>query len=503
MTEPGRDHAKDRLEPTIVPVRRPLADASRDESSAGPRLGPRLVLGATSVLLVAGLLVVFVYLPASVEDQAPETTPVAEVPALPEAQIPVLSEAEIAALREQAETLLAALLEQQQALVLRSAQSWGDTTWSAYERAAELGDDAFLAEDFAEAVSQYQTALDTGEALFARSEDIVAEALAAGAAALDSGDAALAASQYGLVLEIDATHAQAQRGLARAEALPAVLEAMRRGAQRQDDGELEQARAAYREAVGIDADFVSARRALEAVNALIAEREFEQIIAAGFAAIQERRFARAAESFTAALALRPQSEAARDGLVEAEQGLELDAIAMAEVRAVAFERRELWDNAIERYREALATDPTLAFAIEGLKRSQYRADLDAKLVSMLDRPRRLLTEAGFADAELVLAEAEAVREPGPKLDSQIADLKQLMALAATPISVTLLSDNETEVILYRVGELGSFASKEVELKPGDYTALGRRDGFREVRENFSVLPGADNGPVTVICVEPI
>lgn len=278
---------------------------------------------------------------------------------------------------------------------------------------------------------------------------------------------------------------------------------MRRGAAHEEAGEYEQAAAAYREVLGIDPDFVAARTALASINRRVADTRFERLITEGYAAIDDRQFALAAEQFTAALAVRPDSETARDGLEQAEQGLELDAIAMAEIRGMAFERRERWDQAIERYREALSTDPTLAFAIEGLERSQRRADLDAKLKALLDQPRLLLTEAVLQDAQRVLGEARAIAEPGPTLSAQIDQLDQLIALASKPISITLISDNATEVTLYRVGELGSFASKTVDLKPGSYTAVGQRRGYRDVRQNFTVLPGADNGPVSIVCMEPI
>jgi len=503
MSEPGKDNSRDRLEPTIVPVRRPVGDDSDRLARVGGGLGRRLLIAAATLLVLVGLLAVFVYLPARMERPAPPAATVAAAPAEPVVETPVLSAAEVAALTEQAENLLAELLEQQQALAARSAASWGDTTWSTYENAARLGDDAFLDEDLTEAVSQYQTALDIGEALLARSEDIVAEALAAADLALASGDAELAESQYRLVLAIDPDNAGALAGLDRAAVLPDVIAAMRRGDQSDERGELEQAAAAYREALAIDGAYTAARRALEDVNRRIASARFESLITAGYAAMDERRYELAAEQFNAALALRPGSRTALDGLAEAEQGLELDAIAMAEIRGMAFERRERWNDAIARYQEALATDPTLAFAIEGLERSQERADLDVKLEALLARPRLLLTEAGLQDARLVLDEALAIPEPGPRLSAQTERLDRLIEAALTPISVTLISDNATEVTVYRVGELGTFDSKEIDLKPGSYTAVGQRRGYRDVRENFTVLPGADNGPVTVICMEPI
>jgi hypothetical protein len=61
----------------------------------------------------------------------------------------------------------------------------------------------------------------------------------------------------------------------------------------------------------------------------------------------------------------------------------------------------------------------------------------------------------------------------------------------------------TEVTVYRLGDLGTFTQKEVALRPGDYIAVGRRRGFRDVRENFSVLPGVSTTPVEIVCTEPI
>ncbi|HUF71694.1 MAG TPA: hypothetical protein VMR74_02225, partial [Gammaproteobacteria bacterium] len=188
---------------------------------------------------------------------------------------------------------------------------------------------------------------------------------------------------------------------------------------------------------------------------------------------------------------------------QAEQGSLMNSIMMAEVRAMAFERRELWDEAIARYREALATDPTLEFAIEGIERAQRRADLEAKVEALIETPGRLLNDEGRADANLVLEEALAIEDPGPMHTALTERLAGLIEVASTPVNVTLVSDSATEVTLYRVGNLGTFATRELELKPGEYTAVGARRGYRDVRETFTVLPGRENRPVTVVCVEAI
>lgn len=55
--------------------------------------------------------------------------------------------------------------------------------------------------------------------------------------------------------------------------------------------------------------------------------------------------------------------------------------------------------------------------------------------------------------------------------------------------VQLASDNLTDVQIYRVGRLGSFESRQIELLPGKYTAVGTRAGYRDVRREFTIIPG--------------
>jgi hypothetical protein len=82
-------------------------------------------------------------------------------------------------------------------------------------------------------------------------------------------------------------------------------------------------------------------------------------------------------------------------------------------------------------------------------------------------------------------------------------LTRLATLASTPIKVELRSDQLTEVTLFRVGTLGAFTAKEVELRPGTYTAVGSRNGYRDVRQTFTVVPGRELPPINVVCVEAI
>ncbi len=492
-------------EETVVPVKPGLA-AARTQRALDEQPPPRG--GAYGQYLIGGVLVVavlFVFAvlprllsPASPE-QAPAAAPIAEqAPAVPE-----LSPEEREKLKAEAEQLLANLLSQQKALETLRAESWGGDAWPRYQSLATGADDAFLANDFAQAVAKYTEATSIGEELLTRSDEIVARALAAGQEAFAAGNADVAIAQYDIVLGIEPDNETAKAARARAERLPEVLALVARGDAERDAGEHANAMATYREALAIDPRWEAASTALAAVSAAARDAEFERLMSAGYKALTAENYAEAQNNFTTALAMRPQAREAQDGIVQAEQGARLDKIALAQARALAFERRELWDQAIALYRDSLAGDPNLVFAQEGLKRSDARAGLDAKMRNLIDKPTLLFNDTVLNDARLLIAEARAVPEAGPRLEEQITKLDRLVQLAATPIVVELKSDQQTAVTLYRVGDLGAFASKEVQLRPGTYTAIGSRNGYRDVRQTFTVVPGRTLPPVSVICVEPI
>jgi hypothetical protein len=514
--QPEADHNPH--EEAIVPVRPGLGGAA-PRAAAPPQqrrgVSAPLLAGVAAVVLLAAAIGVFFLLPGWVEERAARPAPAETAPPVPapvEPAVPALTEEELAELRDRSDALLAQLLTQQQRLTALSADSWGDEDWLRYQRSSRAGDDAYLAHDYQASVSSYSAALAVGDVLLERSDDITRAAVEAGQRALEAGNAALAIEQFDLVLGIEADNAAALAGRARAERLPDVLSATRDGDSLRQEQRLADAAAAYRRALDIDREWAPARRALEAVERDIANRRFEAAMSDGFRALAEERYDEADEHFRAALAMRPNSAEARDGIMQAEQGMHLDQIALAEARALAFERRELWRQAVQQYEAALETDDSLDFAKTGLVRARARADLDAKLQNLIANPNLLFGDAVLDSAKALVDDAASIaaasQDSGDeggnaRLGQQIDSLTRLIALASTPVKVDLRSDGQTSVTLYRVGALGTFNTMEVELRPGNYTALGSRMGYRDVRTTFTVLPGRELEPISVICVEPI
>jgi tetratricopeptide (TPR) repeat protein len=223
----------------------------------------------------------------------------------------------------------------------------------------------------------------------------------------------------------------------------------------------------------------------------------------GLAALENGQWLAAQDAFALASRLRPEAPEVADGLARARAGQRRESVATNLSRAREFEQREAWREAEEMYSAILAIDPESAPALEGLKRTETRAALDEKVEFHLANPGRLSTAAVFDDAASCLEEALETVPSGPRLRGQIARLQVLLEHVSTPVAVVLESDAQTEIMVYRVGRLGTFTRRELNLKPGAYTVVGSRSGYRDVRLQLVVTPGTPPKPLVVRCTDSL
>ena len=220
----------------------------------------------------------------------------------------------------------------------------------------------------------------------------------------------------------------------------------------------------------------------------------------GFAALGAGRLEEARAAFTRAHGLRPDGAEANEGLkrVAAAAG-GARSIGGLRAQATDYEAQERWDDAAQVYEQLLRQDGSLAFAQEGRARAQARAQLADGLQALIDHPDQLSSPQGRDQAATLLQAAEGEPSPGPVLRSQIAQLASLVPALEKPVHVQIVSDGQTEVSIPNVGILGSFTRRDLELKPGHYSLIGTRAGYRDVRRDIAVTAGDPEQTTTVIC----
>lgn len=231
---------------------------------------------------------------------------------------------------------------------------------------------------------------------------------------------------------------------------------------------------------------------------------FVEAMSQGLAALDRDDYAAARDAFLEARKLHPGSPESADGLSRAEAGLRRLEIAALQERAQAAEAAEDWHAAVQAYEAVLKIDPSVGFALEGADRARRRADLDDRLRYHLANQGRLASAEVLDEAARLLRQAsEASAAGGARLQHQVEELGGLVESYSRPVRVELRSDNLTEVTVYRVGRLGTFEERDLSLRPGTYTVVGSRDGYRDVRRQLVVEPGQEPEPLWVRCEEKI
>jgi tetratricopeptide (TPR) repeat protein len=528
------------LDEVVESVSTPQAFSRTATSAPGPaalqgRTGgipPAVLYGGLAVALVLFLGVIFV-LPQLVEEETPAVSEAAAVPAQPAindigvegdegsndlpsvATTPSGSDASFnenesgtgpgGAAREKAATdeALGDLLSQLERLRYRAIDRWGGQEYlDAVDVYAE-GDRAYLGRNYRLAGERYRTASKMLDPFFDRIDRIFGETLAAAIAAFDAGDHSEAVRLFDLATSITPGNREAEAGLVRAQNLQAVLSLMDQGTRFEADLELEAAKLAFGKALELDAQWTPAETALARVTAVIKQMSFEQRMTEGFEALAAEDFDSARAAFNAAKILDASSGQPADGLLQLDQEVRLHEIRRLEREAATHESAEQWETAVSIYEDILKIDPDLQFAHQGLAEARSRAALHARLAAFVADPDTLSDPVVMQNATRLLLDLTRLQPLGPRLEDQKSELSRLLKRAATPLPVQLVSDNMTNVAIFKVGQFGAFSDHILDLPPGNYVAVGIRPGYRDVRVEFRVAPEIKMEPIVVQCEEQI
>lgn len=405
--------------------------------------------------------------------------------------------------RLNAETILGELLSNFETLEQRGVERWAGTQYLKARELYAAGDKAYLERDYAAAERHYLDSIDVLRPLFDQIEAEFQKALTGAQAAFESGDQTEALRLYELAVAITPGNPIALAGYERAKNLQSVLRLMDQGLEYEENLELEAAETSFRQAVTIDPQWVPAQEGLARVQRTRTEMEFDQRMSEGLDALVAGDYLAARAAFRMAQRLMPESPEPADGLLQVDQQMRLADINVLEQEALSLERDEHWEAVATTYEEILKVDSNLSFAIDGLAHARDMAALHKQLDDYVSDPDTLSNPSVMQKATLLVVEITRMPDIGTRLAAQRDELSRLLKRAVTPVPVELVSDNLTDVSVYKIGKLGSFTTRELALRPGTYVAVGVRPGYRDVRLEFRVAPEIEMQPVVVRCEEQI
>ncbi|RLA57304.1 MAG: hypothetical protein DRQ65_01805 [Gammaproteobacteria bacterium] len=505
------------VQPTPFDVAQP-APAQEPAGAVEVRRGAApWVLPTLGGLVLLAVLVIFwlperVTAPGEPAPVAPQQTPVAPDTArnTPTAKPPAgktdaspWSEAQLAKLRKEAQDVLAELLDIQFALEERGVKQWAPERFAEVATVAAAGDELYKNREYEAATARYQEALAALQTLQDSIPRELAGQLELARQAIEDGEQATANTALELAAAIEPDSPELAALRQRADALPELLPLLEQAAGAEQNGDLASAAQLLTEAAAVDPQHLRTQSELQRVAAAYKEQRFNDAMSEGYSALDKGDFTAARTAFRAAGKLEGDTSEAASALQEVETAATAYRLTTLKQSGSKSEQQEKWQDAVNAYAKAQKIDSNVLFASEGLKRSQGRARLDKQFRTTLDQPGRLSDVAVAQATEQLLQYAVQIKPRGPVLARQIDRVQQLLQQANTPIAVTLRSDAQTEVIVYKVKRLGRFEQRELTLRPGTYTAVGTRNGYRDVRQNFTIDHDSAPAPITIACTEPI
>ena len=459
-------------------------------------------------VVAMGALGVVVILPRLV------TRPTSTTPAKPETPRPETSVSKSTKTPElqahakvKAENLLRGVLEQQAGLENNGVKVWGEeklaTSYPAALAKVADGNVHLDAGRFELAAKSYSETLSLLNQLETNRPDRLQNALRKGMKSLEQLDDQAAQTQFEIALSLDPGNAAATHGLNRARNLKQVIERVQQGRAFELNADLAQAKKEYASAIALDGDYRPARGGLRRIDELILARKYKSAISTASAALERKEYEQSQQSLDRAASLRPNAPEVHNlgrKLREAKQFSALEEIRRS---AAQHEEGERWEQALKAYDQALGIDQNATFAMLGKTRAEKYVRLDQQVDFYLTNPERLQSPDPLAQARKLLVVSNGMPNLGANLRAKLERLGTLVDDFSTPRPVVLRSDKLTDVTLYRIGRFGRFSERRMMLRPGEYTAVGSRTGYRDVRVRFRVPASGEETVITIRCEERI
>lgn len=454
------------------------------------------------------------------------------------------SSAQDAATEDSARAARAQLDARLAALDARDAGVWGGQAYAdAKAREAEA-----VGADEAGSPSMAAQKLAEAERLLGEVEQSAPRALAAqlssGEQALKAGNSAAARQAFALAHRIDPSDPRADDGLRRAQVLDGVLPLLVDGLNAEAGRHYSRAAQDYRRILTLDPTNAKARAGLRRATGALGADQYARAVGAGLDALNDGRLQAARQAFELARRINRQGSEAEEGLERVSAALQARQLTQLQSRATALEAQQRWGEALQAYDAALQIDPSLSFAQQGRARVAARARLAAgsglagadlrapgpggvalgsaalrsaavgsasagesglarRLRALADDPQSLDSPAIREEAAALVKEADAVQPSSARLSQLAARLAALVSEYDKTVHLALVSDSVTEVEIPEIGSFGTFSRREIDLKPGKYTVIGTRAGYRDVRRDVTIEPGQETQTISVSCQEPI
>jgi len=236
---------------------------------------------------------------------------------------------------------------------------------------------------------------------------------------------------------------------------------------------------------------------------MIRNNSFENHISSGFSEIENNRIKEARYHYQRARKIDPKRKELKVLLNQVLAEEKTYRIQQAISQAEQATREDNWQQAKASFGEVIKDMPENEIAIKGLNRANEILGFQSVLDQYIKSPYRLTDGGVLSAAKKVLLRAKYASKYSSGIKRKIEKLNKLIATFNRLIPVKVMSDNMTNIHVRGIGKLGVILHKTIQLKPGDYTFEGTRNGFKSKLLQVLIPYDQNNYSVSIICDESI
>ena len=409
--------------------------------------------------------------------------------------------------RKDAQLVLEKIVEIRDLLKSKSIEKWNAEKFNIALENISIGDDLYREGEYLRSIKQYREALDQLNNLEEDAAKIIESTIILANNNIEKLDSELTVEQtinsINLAFAIDKNNESIKLLKERSLKLPDLFNKVMQSDQFISEQKYEDAFSVLSEAIMLDPYRKQTKTSMENLNKQIKEKTFIEFMSEGFEAMDQNNFSSARKVFNEALKTYPERPDVYDALNQLESRESSFQIKERIKNAEANENLENWSEAKKEYEALLESDNSLVSLKARLINVRIRAELDEQLENLINNPLTLRSDELHQKAKKLLKTAQGINQRGAKLEKQIESVSKIIVQARNPIPVNFFSDNKTKVTIFKIGSLGLFEKRTIELVPGKYVALGQRIGFRDVRLDFAIEPNEVDKNISIMCVESI
>jgi hypothetical protein len=409
--------------------------------------------------------------------------------------------------RKDAQLVLEKIVEIRDLLKSKSIEKWNAEKFSIALENISSGDDLYREGEYLRSIKQYREALDQLNNLKEDAAKIIESTIISANNNIEKLDSELTVEQtinsINLAFAIDKNNESIKLLKERSLKLPDLFNKVMQSDQFINEQKYEDAFSVLSEAIMLDPYRKKTKTSMENLNKQIKEKTFIEFMSEGFEAMDQNNFSSARKVFNEALKTYPERPDVYDALNQLESRESSFQIKERIKNAEANENLENWSEAKKEYEALLESDNSLVSLKARLINVRIRAELDEQLENLINNPLTLRSDELHQKAKKLLKTAQGINQRGAKLEKQIKSVSKIIVQARNPIPVNFFSDNKTKVTIFKIGSLGLFEKRTIELVPGYYVALGQRIGFRDIRLDFAIEPNEVDKNISIMCVERI